>query len=453
MKSINPATGVVIKEYEVMNDTEASAIVDKAHSAFLDWRKSDFGTRTTLMHEAANVLNKNKEKYARLMTEEMGKVYKEAIAEVEKCAWVCEYYAEQAKGFLVDEPVKTDSSNSFVTYQPIGAVLAVMPWNFPLWQVFRFAAPALMAGNAGLLKHAGNVCGCALAIEEVFREAGFPENAFRTVLIKSDQVALIIEHKYVRAVTLTGSTKAGSAVASKAGECLKKSVLELGGSDAYLILKDADLEYAAETCVKSRLINAGQSCIAAKRFIVVEDIYDDFLALFTKKMKAKKMGDPMDDDTDIGPQASEELRDELHKQVQTSIEKGATCVLGGERPEGEGFFYPPTILTNVTENMPAYDEELFGPVASVLKVRNEEEAITVANNTPFGLGGAVFTKDIERGTKIARNRIDSGACVVNNLIKSDPRLPFGGVKESGYGRELSYFGIREFVNIKAVSVK
>ncbi|MFT7433076.1 MAG: succinate-semialdehyde dehydrogenase/glutarate-semialdehyde dehydrogenase [Alphaproteobacteria bacterium] len=453
MKSINPATGEMIKEYVVMSDKEASTIVDMAHLDFLDWRKSNFDTRSKLMHEAANVLHNNKEKYAKLMTKEMGKVYNEAIAEVEKCIWVCKYYAEHAQGFLADEPVKTDASNSFVTYQPIGAVLAVMPWNFPLWQVFRFAVPALMAGNVGLLKHASNVCGCALAIEEVFREAGFPKNAFRTLLIKSDQVVHIIEHKYVRAVTLTGSTKAGSAVASKAGECLKKSVLELGGSDAYLILKDAELEYAAETCVKSRLINAGQSCIAAKRFIVAEEVYDEFLELFTQKMKAIKVGNPMDEDTDIGPQASEGLRYELHKQVQTSIKKGATCVLGGELPEGEGFFYPPTILTNVTEGMPAYDEELFGPVASVIKAKSEEEAIAVANSTPFGLGGSVFTRDIEHGTDIARNRIDSGACVVNDLVKSDPRLPFGGVKESGYGRELSHFGIREFVNIKAVSVK
>jgi succinate-semialdehyde dehydrogenase/glutarate-semialdehyde dehydrogenase len=453
MKSTNPATGDVIKEYEVMSDTEASAIVDATHIAFLEWRKSDFGTRSKLMMKAAAVLKENKEKYAKLMAEEMGKVMKEGIAEVEKCVWVCEYYAEHAQAFLADEPVKTDASNSFITYQPIGAVLAVMPWNFPLWQVFRFAAPALMAGNVGVLKHASNVCGSALVIEDLFREAGFSKNAFRTLLIKSDQVAKIIEHQHVRAVTLTGSTGAGKAVASKAGECLKKSVLELGGNDAYLILKDADLVHAAEICVKSRLINAGQSCIAAKRFVVVEDVYDKFLVLFTKGMKAKKMGDPMDEKSDIGPQASEALRDELHKQVQTSVDKGAKCVLGGEIPDGKGFFYPPTILTDVKEGMPAYHEELFGPVASVIKVKDEEEAIAVANSTVFGLGSAVFTEDIERGTKIARERIDSGACMVNDLTKSDPRLPFGGVKESGYGRELTYFGIREFVNIKVVSVK
>jgi succinate-semialdehyde dehydrogenase/glutarate-semialdehyde dehydrogenase len=453
MKSVNPSTGQSIKEYTSMTDEQASATVDAAHIAFLDWRKSDFATRSRLMMKAAEVLKKNKEKYASLMTEEMGKVKKESVAEVEKCAWVCEYYAEQAKTFLADETVQTDASNSFISYQPIGAVLAVMPWNFPFWQVFRFAAPALMAGNVGVLKHASNVCGSALAIEEVFREAGFPENTFRTLLIKSDQVDRIIEHQYVRAVTLTGSTDAGRAVASKAGECLKKSVLELGGSDAYLILKDADLEQAAESCAKSRLINAGQSCIAAKRFIVVEDVYDKFLDLFTAQMKTRKMGDPMDDDSDIGPQSSEALRDELHKQVQVSIERGATCVMGGEIPEHKGSFYPITILTDVKEGMPAYDEELFGPVASVIKVKDEEQGIEVANSSSFGLGGAVFTADIEHGIDIARSRIDSGTCMVNDFTKSDPRLPFGGVKESGYGRELAHFGIREFVNIKTVSVK
>lgn len=453
MKSVNPATGQLIKEYDSITDEQASAIVDAAHIAFLDWRKSDFANRSALMMKVAQVLKKNKEKYARMMTEEMGKVLKESVAEVEKCAWVCEYYADHAKAFLTDESVQTDASSSFISYQPIGAVLAVMPWNFPLWQVFRFAAPALMAGNVGLLKHASNVCGSALIIEDVFKEAGFPENTFRTLLIKSDQVADIIEHQYVRAVTLTGSTNAGRAVASKAGECLKKSVLELGGSDAYLILKDADLELAAQSCATSRLINAGQSCIAAKRFIVVEDVYDEFLKLFTEQMKARKIGDPMSDDTDIGPQSSEKLRDELHDQVQQSIERGASCILGGEIPEGKGSFYPATILTDVKEGMPAYDEELFGPVASVIKVKDEEQAIEVANSSSFGLGGAVFTDDIERGTDIARNRIDSGTCMVNDFTKSDPRLPFGGVKNSGYGRELTYFGIREFVNIKTVSIK
>lgn len=453
MKSINPFSEEIIKEYSVMSNEEAFAITEAAHIAFLDWRKSNFSTRTRLMNEVANILAKNKKKYAKMITEEMGKLYKEAVAEIEKCIWVCEYYAEHAQGFLADETVRTEASKSFVTYQPMGVVLAVMPWNFPFWQVFRFAVPTLMAGNVGLLKHASNVCGSALMIEEVFREAGMPENIFRTLLITSDQVANIIEHQYVRAVTLTGSTKAGQAVASKAGECLKKSVLELGGSDAYLVLKDANLELAAEACVVSRLINAGQSCIAAKRFIIVEEIYDEFLELFINKMKEKKMGDPMSADADIGPQASKHLRDNLHQQVLDSIDKGAKCLLGGEVPEGKGAFYPPTILVDVKEGMPAYDEELFGPVASFIKVKNEEEAIAVANHTSFGLGGAVFTQDIERGTYIAREHIDSGACMVNDFTKSDPRLPFGGIKESGYGRELAQFGIREFMNIKAVSVK
>ncbi len=453
MKSINPATRNLIKTYTSMTDTTARQVVDAAHSAFLDWRKTDFGTRSSLMHQASHILKHNKARYARLMTEEMGKVYKEAEAEVEKCAWVCEYYAEQAQKYLADETVQTEARHSFVTYQPIGAVLAIMPWNFPMWQVFRFAAPALMAGNVGILKHAGNVCGSALAIEEVFREAGFPDHVFRTLLLSSGQVAKIIEHDAVRAITLTGSTRAGQAVAAKAGQCLKKTVLELGGSDAYLILKDADLEQAAKACATSRLINAGQSCIAAKRFILVEEIYDAFLELFLAQMKAKRMGDPMDAETDIGPQASFDLRNELHQQVLRSIDQGANCLLGGDIPKSDGAYYPPTLLTNVKKGMPAYDEELFGPVAAVIKVKDEEEAIAVANDSPFGLGGAVFTRDIDRGTQIARERIESGACMVNDFTRSDPRLPFGGIKESGYGRELAAFGIREFVNIKAVSVK
>lgn len=453
MKAINPATGETLKEYADMSDAEAKAAVESAHETFLSWKHTTFEERAVLMRRAASVMREHKDAYAMLMTEEMGKVFKDAQAEVEKCALTCDFYAENAGKFLADEQIQTEAADSFVTYQPIGVVLAVMPWNFPFWQVFRFAVPALMAGNTGVLKHASNVPGSALAIEEIFREAGFPEHAFRTLLIRAGQVDGVIAHPHVRAVTLTGSTKAGQSVASKAGQCLKKTVLELGGSDAYIVLEDADLEHAASTCVKSRLVNAGQSCIAAKRFIVVESVYERFLALFTEKMRATVMGDPTDPKSDIGPQASQSLRDELHQQVRDSVAKGATCLLGGEIPDGPGSFYPPTVLVDLEPGMPAYDEELFGPVASIIKVKDEEEAVEVANGSVFGLGGAVFTQDIARGRKIAREKIDSGACFVNELVRSDPRLPFGGVKESGYGRELSYFGIREFVNIKSVLIR
>jgi succinate-semialdehyde dehydrogenase/glutarate-semialdehyde dehydrogenase len=373
-------------------------------------------------------------------------------AEIAKCAWVCDFYADRAESFLQPEPVETDASKSFVTFQPIGVVLAVMPWNFPFWQVFRFAAPALMAGNAGVLKHASNVPGCALAIEDVFTNAGFPENVFRTLLIGSKQVDAIIENPYVKAVTLTGSTPAGKAVASKAGEMLKKTVLELGGSDPYVILEDADLNSAVSTCVTSRLINSGQSCINAKRFVVVEPLREEFERIFVERMGEMEMGDPLDESTEVGPQARADLRDELHEQVRQSIKKGARCLLGGEVPDGDGAYYPPTVLTDVTRGMPAYDEELFGPVAAIIRAKDEREAIAIANDSSFGLGAAVFTSDLAKGEQIASEEIEAGACFVNAFVKSDPRLPFGGVKESGYGRELSHYGIREFVNIKTVYV-
>jgi succinate-semialdehyde dehydrogenase/glutarate-semialdehyde dehydrogenase len=354
---------------------------------------------------------------------------------------------------LAPEFVETDASKSFVAYQPLGVVLAVMPWNFPFWQVFRFAAPALMAGNAGVLKHASSVPGSALAIEEVFRNAGFPENLFRTLLIGSRQVAAVIEHPLVKAVTLTGSTPAGQAVASKAGEMLKKTVLELGGSDPYIILEDANLAEAVSTCVASRLINAGQSCIAAKRFVVVNSVKTGFEELFVQKMKTHRMGDPFDPETTVGPQARHDLRDELHAQVQKSIANGARLLLGGTIPDGSGAYYPPTVLTDVKKGMPAYDEELFGPVAAIIPVKDEFEAIQVANDTIFGLGAAIFTENAEEGERIATHELEAGSCFVNAYVRSDPRLPFGGINASGYGRELSYFGIREFVNIKTIFIK
>jgi succinate-semialdehyde dehydrogenase / glutarate-semialdehyde dehydrogenase len=453
LQSVNPANLQVVKTYPQMQPSEVNKIIDLSNNAFEEWTQTSFSDKSRLMMNAANVLRVKKEEYSKQMTLEMGKPIAQSRSEVEKCAWVCEYYAENAGKFLTDELISTDASKSFVTFQPLGIVLAVMPWNFPFWQVFRFAAPGLMAGNAGILKHASNVSGCALAIEEVFREAGFPENLFRAILVPSSQMEDVIRNKKIKAVTLTGSVPAGKAVAKTAGSVLKKTVMELGGSDPYIILEDADLEMAIDTCVTARLINGGQSCIAAKRFIAVEKIYDSFEKLFVEKMKSKKMGDAFDESNHIGPQASVLLRDELHQQVEKSIELGAKLLLGGKIPKLDGAWYPPTVLSNVKKRMPAFDEELFGPVAALIKAKDENEAIEIANNTIFGLGAAVFTNDVKRGERIAKEKINAGCCFVNAFVKSDPRLPFGGIKESGYGRELSSFGIREFVNIKTVFVK
>ncbi len=453
LRSTNPFTGQVIREYPEMTAAEFNAAVSKAHAAFLKWRSTDFAFRAQRLQAASSILRSNTERFARLMAEEMGKPVKGGRSEVEKCAWVCDYYAENAEKFLAVEPISTDASKSYISYQPLGVVLAVMPWNFPFWQVFRFAAPALMAGNAGVLKHASNVMGCALAIEDVFREAGYPENLFRSLLVGSSMVDSIIENPLVKAVTLTGSTPAGRAVAGKAGSLLKKTVLELGGSDPYVILADANLEESVSMCVTGRLINSGQSCIAAKRFIVVDSVSQKFEELMVQQMAAATMGNPMEEETLIGPLARYDLRDELHAQVQRSIEKGATCLLGGSAPKGKGAFYPATVLSNVKKGMPAYDEELFGPVASIITAKDEQEAIAIANDSPFGLGAAVFTSDLEKGRRIAEFELEAGSCFVNAFVKSDPRLPFGGIKESGYGRELSHAGIKEFVNIKTVYVK
>lgn len=453
MQAVNPTTGETIKTYPEMMPTEVSDIIEKAHAAFLHWRQTSFVERGQLMKQAARILRQKAREYATLMAQEMGKPVKDGRAEAEKCAWACDYYADHAEQFLQPEVIKTDAHKSFVTFQPLGVVLAIMPWNFPFWQVFRFAAPTLMAGNAGVLKHASNVPGCALAIEAIFQQAGFPDHLFATLLIGSSQIDAVLEHPLVTAATLTGSTPAGTAVAKKAGALVKKTVLELGGSDAYIVLADADLEAAVTTCVTSRLINAGQSCIAAKRFIVVEPLRERFEERFVAQMRAAKIGDPMQEDTTAGPLARHDLRDDLHRQVQESMAQGATCLLGGEIPEGKGAFYPPTVLTNVKKGMPAYDEELFGPVAAIIPVPSEEEAIRVANDSVFGLGAAVFTQDLAKGERIAAEELEAGCCFVNAFVKSDPRLPFGGVKASGYGRELSHYGIKEFVNIKTVFVK
>lgn len=452
LTSINPANNKTIKSYTEMQGEEISQIISQADEAFNSWKETSFIHRSKLMHNAASVLRNNSEEYSLLMTTEMGKPIKQSRAEVEKCAWVCDYYADNAEKFLRDEIIKTEASKSFVSYQPLGVILAVMPWNFPFWQVLRFAAPNIMAGNAGLLKHASNVSGCALAIEDIFRKAGFPENLFRTLLVSSKNTSQVISHKKVQAVTLTGSVPAGKAVASLSGSLIKKTVLELGGSDPYIILEDADLEQAVISCVTSRLINAGQSCIAAKRFIIVESVYDQFEKLFIDFMSKKKMGDPLDEKNDLGPQASLQLRDELHDQVLRSVNQGAELILGGKIPDIDGAYYPPTILKNVKPGMPAFDEELFGPVAALIKAKDEDDAIELANKGIFGLGAAVFTNDLKRGERIAKEKFNAGCCFVNDFVKSDPRLPFGGIKESGYGRELSPFGIKEFVNIKTVYI-
>ncbi len=452
IKPINPSNNTVLGSYKLHTDAEVSDILNNADKTYQTYKRTSFSDRAVMMNRAAEILENNKNRYARTMTLEMGKPLSSSISEVEKCAWVCRYYADNAEKFLADEIVETDASKSAIVYKPIGIVLAVMPWNYPFWQVFRFATPALMAGNVGLLKHASNVPQSALNIEEVFREAGFPENAFTTLIIKSGQVKSILDNPLVKAATLTGSGPAGSAVASQAGDKIKKTVLELGGSDPYIVLEDADLEHAAEQCKTSRLLNAGQSCIGAKRFIVLEEVYEEFLALFKDKMERAIMGDPMQS-VDLGPMARFDLRDEVHGQVVESVKNGATLLLGGHIPDRDGAFYPPTILVDVKPGMPAYDDEIFGPVASVIKVMDEAAAIRVANDTEFGLGSCVFTKDIERGERIARDEIDAGCCFVNQFVKSDPRLPFGGVKTSGYGRELSYYGIREFVNVKTLYIR
>jgi len=453
MQSINPATNSLIKTYEPLTEPELEARLALAQRAFGDWKRQPFDVRATMMRKAAALLRERSRALAELMTAEMGKPIAGGLGEVNKCAWVCEYYAEEAEGFLRDEGIDTDARRSFVASRPLGPVLAVMPWNFPFWQVFRFAAPALMAGNVGLLKHASNVPGCALAIEAIFLDAGFPPGVFTTLLVGSDRVEGLIADRRVVAVTLTGSTPAGKAVAAAAGAALKKSVLELGGSDPYVLLADADLEQAVPLCVFARLLNSGQSCIAAKRFIVVESIREEFEARFVAAMAAAVWGDPMNEDTFVGPMARTELRDELHQQVVQSVERGATLLLGGQIPAQVGAYYPPTVLTDVRPGMPAYDEELFGPVAAIITVADEAEAMRVANDTIFGLGAALFTRDVERGQRLAVEHLDAGCCFVNDFVHSDPRLPFGGIKDSGYGRELSHHGIEEFVNRKTVYVK
>ena len=449
IQSINPATGQVLETFTAPTAADVERALANAHRAFGAWRDVPFATRTQHMQKAASILRGRKAEFARTMTLEMGKPIVQGEAEVEKCALTCEYYAQHAQAMLAEQPRETDASRSFVRFDPLGVVLAVMPWNFPFWQVLRFAAPALMAGNAAVLKHASNVPRCALQIEEVFRDAGFPPGLFATLLIGSSAVGGLIADPRIVAVTLTGSEHAGIQVAERAGRELKKTVLELGGSDPFVILADADVPAAARVAADARLINSGQSYIAAKRFIVVEAVADTFTTRFADELHARPMGDPLARETAVGPQARVDLRDDLHRQVEESMKRGAQRVLGGEIPPGPGAFYPPTLLTAVDKGMPAFDEDTFGPVAAVIRARDEADAISLANDSSFGLGAALWTQDRARGERLAA-RIEAGAVFVNGLVKSDARLPFGGIKRSGYGRELSEYGIREFVNIKSV---
>ncbi|HEY6049076.1 MAG TPA: NAD-dependent succinate-semialdehyde dehydrogenase [Sphingomicrobium sp.] len=452
IQTINPATGEPGRSYHEHSIDDARAAAAAAHAAFFDWRRISFAERSRVIRKGAEVLRARKDEFARLMTEEMGKTIDDGRAEVEKCAFHCDWFADHAEEYLADQPADI-GEEAFVTFNPLGVVLAVMPWNFPFWQVFRFAAPALMAGNGALLKHASNVPGCALAIEQVLHEAGVPKDMFRTLLLPSREVEALIRDDHVAAVTLTGSVAAGRSVATAAGSVLKKCVLELGGSDAYVVLEDADIAPAAKLCAAARMVNGGQSCIAGKRFIVVDEVREAFEAALVEAMRGYQLGDPTKDGTKLGPMVSVKARDDIHGQVTKSVAKGAQLLLGGKVPDRPGAWYPATVLTNVRPGQPAHDEEVFGPVAAVISAKDEADAVRIANASEFGLGSGVLTGDLDRGRRIAARELEAGLSFVNENVRSDPRMPFGGVKHSGYGRECSAYGIREFVNIKTVHVK
>jgi succinate-semialdehyde dehydrogenase / glutarate-semialdehyde dehydrogenase len=450
--SVNPATGKTLNTFTAYSEAQINEMLTLAEDAFRSYRRTGFAERARMMLRAAEILETEKESFGRLMTSEMGKPLRAAIEEAAKCAWACRYYAENAAAFLAEEMIPTNATRSFIRYQPLGPVLAIMPWNFPFWQVFRFAAPALMAGNVGLLKHASNVPQCALAIEEIFRRAGFPRGVFQTLLIGADRVQGVLDDPRVMAASLTGSEAAGSKVASGAGKQIKKTVLELGGSDPFIVLASARIDEAVATAVKARTINNGQSCIAAKRFIIAEDIADEFQRRFVKGMESLTVGDPMEESTDIGPLATSEILSTLEKQVNQSLAAGARLLTGGKRLERPGNFYAPTVLVDIPKDSPAYSEELFGPVAALFRVHDLDEAIRLANDTKFGLAASAWTNDEQQRNRLI-DEIEAGLVFINGMVASDPRLPFGGVKHSGYGRELGVFGIREFVNIKTVWVK
>lgn len=449
--SINPATEEVNKEFETISKAEALKGAKDSKLGFGVWSKLDMKERSKYLRKFANSLRKRKEEFARLMTIEMGKPIKDAIAEVEKCAWTADYYADNGEKFMEEEIVQTEARKSYVAFEPLGTILSIMPWNFPFWQALRFAIPALTAGNVVLLRHSNVVPQCALAIEQAFNEAGFPENVFKTMITDHDTVSALIKSKYVSGVSLTGSTAAGSRIAQLAGKYMKKVVLELGGSDPFIVLEDADVKFACGNAAKARLVNTGQSCICAKRFIVAKQIAEQFANEFVESMKALKMGDPLDMQTDIGPLARDEQRAQVESQVEDAKSKGASILLGGKRVESKGYFYEPTVITNTKPNMRVVKEEVFGPVAPIIIAKNEEHAIKIANNSEYGLGASVWTSNAERGERIAR-KLEAGFVSINKIVKSDPRLPFGGVKKSGIGRELSHYGLREFVNIKTVVV-
>ena len=453
LQTVNPATGELGRAYDKHSVEDAHAAAAAAHASQREWRRMSFADRSTVVRRAAEVLRARADEFARLMTEEMGKTRTEGLAEIEKCAFHCDWFADHAETYLAHEPIDLGGEEAFVAFNPIGVVLAVMPWNFPFWQVFRFAAPALMAGNGALLKHASNVPGCALAIEEVLHQAGVPRDLFRTLLLDSKHVDALIKDENIAAVTLTGSVAAGRSVATSAGSVLKKCVLELGGSDAYVILEDADVEAAARVAATARMVNGGQSCIAGKRFIVVRSILEPFEKAMVEAMRGYAMGDPAAEGTKLGPMQSMKARDEIHEQVRGSVANGAKLLLGGEIPDRAGAWYPATVLTDVREGQPAHDEEVFGPVAAIIAADDEQDAIRIANDSEFGLGSGVLTSDLDRGRRIASEELEAGMSFVNENVRSDPRAPFGGVKHSGYGRECSAFGIREFVNIKTVHVK
>lgn len=451
IQSINPATGEVLATFDEFTAEQVEQALADADAAFPAWRALSFAQRAEYWTKAASYLRDNKERFGQLISIEMGKPVSQAIAEIEKCALNCDFYAQNAERFLANEYKESSAQESYVAFEPLGVILAIMPWNFPFWQLFRFAAPALMAGNTTVMKHSSNVPQCAMAIEEVFEAAGFPKGVFRTLLISAGEAEKLIADDRIKAVTLTGSSAAGSTIAGAAGQVLKKSVLELGGSDPYIVLEDADLQAAATVGAMARNQNTGQSCIAAKRFIVVEQVADEFERLFAEAVSKLKVGDPLDPATQVGPMAREDLREQLDQQVRASIEQGAKALVGGASPDGEGYFYQPTILTGIKDDMPAWREETFGPVAAVRRVKDASEAVKVANDTQYGLGASLWTSDLKRGQELA-SQIEAGSVFINGMVASDPRLPFGGIKRSGFGRELGEFGIREFVNIQTIWV-